>query len=211
MANQSKSNEKVNEVINTTAAAQDAPTAKNEQWAAASVIEAKTALSRAKGELARELQSPFAVCNALRNIAKDKGTAVAQVLQALEIKPRELSPRSFGRFCLQTDKGLAIGREVSEKQLARLRNAEAVDGFRADGTPTKYVVCELKPNAYISALYALARDKGITFSATVRYLLRARKQPKRQNSFKFEVLGYRPSGRFESAHTYNYSSARRCN
>lgn len=178
MATQSKLNEKVNEVINTATAAQDAPTAKNEQWVVASTIEAKTARSRAYGELARELQSPFAVCNAIRNIAKDKATAVAQVLAALEIKPRELSPRSFGRFCLQTGEGLAIGREVSEKQLARLRNAKAVDGFRADGTPTKYVVCELKPNAYISALYALARDKGITFSADGKVLAKSTKTTK---------------------------------
>lgn len=179
MATLSKSNEKVNEVISTNAAAQDAPTATNEQWASVSLIEAKTALSRAKSELARELQSPFAVCNALRNIAKDKTTAVAQVLAALDIKPRELSPRSFGRFCLQTEKGLAIGREVSAKQLARLRNAVAVDGFKADGTPTKYVVCELKPNAYISALYALARDKGITFSADGKVLATSTKATKK--------------------------------
>lgn len=112
MATQSKLNEKVNEVINTATAAQDAPTAKNEQWVVASTIEAKTALSRAYGEL------------------------------------------------------------------ARLRNAKAVDGFRADGTPTKYVVCELKPNAYISALYALARDKGITFSADGKVLAKSTKTTK---------------------------------
>lgn len=160
--NTTKSNEKVNEAVNVYAVA---TTPISGDWAAVSLNEAKTALGKAKNELAAELQSPFAVCNAIRAIAKDKTTAVAQVLLALEIKPRELSPRSFGRFCLQTDKGLAIGREVSQKQLARLRNAVAVDGFRADGTPATYVVCELRPNAYISALYALARDKGIRFGA----------------------------------------------
>lgn len=149
--------ESVNGISNATAIA----TA--EEWASPAATETKTALSKAKGELLRELQSPFAVCDAIRAIAKDKATAVAQVLAALEIKPRELSPRSFGRFCLQTERGLAIGREVSAKQLARLRNAESVQGFKPDGTPTTYVVCEFKPAAYISALYALARDKGISF------------------------------------------------
>lgn len=142
-------------------------------WAQNAPVEAKTALAKAKSELAQELQSPFAVCNALRKIAKDKTSAIAQVLAALDIKPRELSPRDFGRFCLQTPSGLAIGREVSEAQLLRLRNPQVVEGFRADGTPTKYVVCELKPNAYISALYALARDKGIKFDRSGKVLEKA--------------------------------------
>ncbi len=171
------SKESVNAVAN-------AVEATNKAWAAPTLPEAKTAQSKAKAELLCELQSPFAVCNALRAIAKDKDTAVFQVLAALEIKPRELSPRSFGRFCLQTDHGLAIGREVSAKQLARLRNAKSVAGFKADGTPTTYVICELKPAAYISALYALARDKGISFAADGKRLAKAPKAPKAAKAAK---------------------------
>lgn len=108
----------------------------------------KTLGSLKKGavnELNEFFAKPTEVFRALREIAKDKNSALREILNELDIKPSKIGFSSFGRFCVEFCGNAEI-------------ICEAVR--RVNGVYYKsYTICDKQPQKYISLLVQLLKEK----------------------------------------------------
>ena len=99
----------------------------------------------ANDELNAYFAKPTEVFKALREIAKDKNSALYAVLCELGVKPSKIGFSSFGRFCVDFCGGAAI---VCE-------SVKVVN----DVTFKSYTLCDKTPKRYIDLLLQLLKEK----------------------------------------------------
>lgn len=99
----------------------------------------------AVNELNAYYAKPTEVFKALREIAKDKNSALYAILNELGVKPSKIGFSSFGRFCVTFCGNAEI---VSE-------SIKVVSGV----TYKSYTLCDKQPQKYIALLVQLLKEK----------------------------------------------------
>lgn len=121
--------------------------------------EVKTLSTLKKGavnELNAYYAKPTEVFKALREIAKDKNSALYALLNELGVKPSKIGFSSFGRFCVEFSENAEIVYEV----------VKSVSGV----TYKSYTLCNKTPQSYITILVQLLREKRQSESNTSKWL-----------------------------------------
>lgn len=110
----------------------------------------------AKEELNAYFTRPTEVFKALREIAKDKNSALYAILNELGVKPSKIGFSSFGRFCVTFCGKAEIVSEV----------IKCVGGV----TYKSYTLCNKTPQSYITILVQLLREKRQRESNATKWL-----------------------------------------
>lgn len=110
----------------------------------------------AVNELNAYYAKPTEVFKALREIAKDKNSALYAILNELGVKPSKIGFNSFGRFCVDFCGNAEI---VCE-------SVKVVSGV----TYKSYTLCNKTPQGYINILVQLLREKRQSESNTAKWL-----------------------------------------
>lgn len=121
--------------------------------------EVKTLSTLKKGavnELNAYYAKPTEVFKALREIAKDKSSALYAILCELGVKPSKVGFSSFGRFCVTFSGNAEI---VCE-------SVKVVSGV----TYKSYTLCDKQPQKYIALLVQLLKEKRQSESNTSKWL-----------------------------------------